>query len=153
MAFLIEESVHSLDETLWNHAKSQGKTTTGVETFADQLETLRNIPFEQHLKGLTWLLKNYNRHKTRMHKMMERYAAGEIQALYQAAKKDAKGMRKTLLYRRNKLMAKRFVEIARTQSLFCAVGAGHLAGGKGMLRLLKKEGFKVSPVFAGRNQS
>ncbi len=82
--------------------------------------------------------------------MMRRYADGEIQALYQSAKKDAKGMRKILLYRRNKLMAKRFGEIARTQSLFCAVGAGHLAGGKGMLRLLKKAGFKVKPILSGK---
>lgn len=147
MAFLVEESAHSLDETLWQHARSIGKSTMGVETFEDQLETLRQIPFEQHLKGLTWLLKNYGRHKTRLHKMMRRYADGEIQELYQSAKRDAKGMRKILLYRRNQLMTKRFAEIASKESLFCAVGAGHLAGGKGMLRLLKKAGFKVKPVL------
>ena len=146
MAFLLEESAHSLDETLWQHARSLGISTTGVETFADQLETLRQIPFDQHLKGLTWILKNYSLHKTRLHKMMRRYGNGEIQALYQSAKKDAKGMRKILLYRRNELMANRFSEIASAQSLFCAVGAGHLAGGKGMLRLLKKAGFKVSAL-------
>jgi len=147
MAFLAEESAHSLDETLWQHARAQGKQTTGVETFADQLDTLRQIPFEQHLKGLTWLLKNHGRHKTRLQKMMQYYASGEIQDLYQAAKKDAKGMRKILLYRRNKLMAKRFAEIANHHALFCAVGAGHLAGGKGMLRLLKKAGYTVQPVW------
>ncbi|MFN0212772.1 MAG: TraB/GumN family protein [Saprospiraceae bacterium] len=146
MAFLLEESAHSLDETLWQHARALGKRTTGVETFADQLATLRKIPFEQHLKSLTWLLKNYGRHKTRLHKMMRRYANGEIQALYQSAKKDAKGMRKILLFQRNLLMARRFAEIADNEPLFCAVGAGHLAGGKGMLRLLKKSGFKVRPI-------
>lgn len=147
MAFLLEESAHSLDETLWQYARSLGLPTTGVETFADQLETLHKIPFEQHLKGLTWLLKNYDRHKSRLHKMMRRYANGEIQALYRSAKKDAKGMRKVLLYRRNALMSKRFAEIAQHRSLFCAVGAGHLAGEKGMLRWLKKAGFKIKPVF------
>lgn len=147
MAFLLEESAQSLDETLWQHARSLGKHTTGVESFADQLETLDRIPFEQHLKGLTWLLKNHARHKNRLQKMMRRYANGEIQALYKSAKKDAKGMRKNLLFRRNTLMAKRFSEISSERSLFCAVGAGHLAGGKGMLRLLKKEGFEIKPVF------
>ena len=150
MAFLLEESAQSLDETLWQHARSLGIPTTGVETFADQLETLHKIPFEQHLKGLTWLLKNYGRHKIRLHKMMRRYADGEIQALYQSAKKDAKGMRKILLYQRNVLMAKRFAEIASEQTLFCAVGAGHLAGGKGMLRLLKKAGFTIKPISGVR---
>lgn len=145
-AFLADESAHSLDETLWHHARALGKATTGVETFADQLETLRKIPFEQHLKSLTWLLKNYGRQKRRLKKMMNWYASGDIQELYKAAKKDAKGMRRVLLYDRNALMAKRFEEIAREHSLFCAVGAGHLAGGKGMLRLLKKAGFKVKPI-------
>lgn len=145
-ASLTDEFSHSLDETLWHHARSLGKTTTGVETFADQLETLHKIPFEQHLKSLTWLLKNYGRQKRRLKKMMNWYAEGDIQQLYQAAKKDAKGMRRILLYERNALMVKRFEEIARERSLFCAVGAGHLGGGKGMLRLLKKAGFKLIPI-------
>ncbi len=51
-----------------------------------------------------------------------------------------------MLYERNEIMARRFVEIASERSLFCAVGAGHLAGEKGMLRQLKKQGFKTTPV-------
>jgi uncharacterized protein YbaP (TraB family) len=146
--FLADESAHSLDETLWHHARALGKKTTGVETFSDQIETLGKIPFDQHLKSLTWLLKNYGRQKKRLKKMMNWYSAGDIRQLYQAAKKDAKGMRRVLLYDRNTLMVKRFDEIARQGALFCAVGAGHLSGGKGMLRLLKKAGYKVKPVFA-----
>lgn len=145
-AFMAEETSHSLDETLWQHAIMQGKTTTGVETFADQIETLHRIPFDIHIKGLSWLLKNHNRQRSRIKKMMQRYASGDIQALYKAAKKDAKGMRKALLYRRNYHMVKRFIEIAQTQTLFCAVGAGHLAGEKGMLRLLKKAGWTVDGI-------
>jgi uncharacterized protein YbaP (TraB family) len=57
-------------------------------------------------------------------------------------------MRKALLFDRNKIMARRFAEMARQNSLFCAVGAGHLAGQKGMLRLLKKQGFKVRAIVA-----
>jgi uncharacterized protein YbaP (TraB family) len=146
-AFMAEEMAHSLDETLWQHARSSGKTTTGVESFADQLETLHRIPFELHITGLTWLLNNLPRQKVRLKKMIQWYAAGEIQALYKAAKKDAKGMRKILLYRRNRAMAQRFADLANQHSLFCAVGAGHLAGGKGMLRLLKQVGFKIEPIL------
>lgn len=146
-ALMQETTPASLDETLWLYARSQGKPTTGVETFAEQVATLRQIPFEAHLKNLTWLLKNYGRQKRRLRKMLARYEAGDIGELYQAAKKDAKGLRKVLLYDRNALMASRFADIARERSLFCAVGAGHLAGEKGLLRLLKKAGFKVRPVL------
>lgn len=145
-AFMSTESAHSLDETLWHHARTLGKTTTGVETFADQLETLRNIPFEQQIKSLTWLLKNFRRQQRRLKKMMQWYMAADIQKLYKAARKDSKGMRRILLYNRNKLMAGSFAAIARERSLFCAVGAGHLAGQKGMLRLLKKAGFTIEAL-------
>ena len=146
-AFMAEEAAHSLDETLWHAAQAAGKSCTGVETFDEQLRTLRKIPLELHLQNLTWLLKNFGRQRRRMQKMMNMYANSDLQRLYQAAKKDAKGLRRVLLYDRNGLMAQRFAEIARSQSLFCAVGAGHLAGQKGMLRLLKKAGFVVRPVL------
>ena len=145
-ALLADEAARSLDETLWEYACSLEKTTTGVETFEEQLQTLKNIPFEQHVKSLVWLLKNYNRQKRRLKKMLRWYQEGNLKQLYQAAKKDARGMRRIMLYERNLIMARRFAEIATDRSLFCAVGAGHLAGEKGMLRLLKKQGFKTSPV-------
>ncbi len=146
-ALLADEAGGSLDETLWEYARKLQKTTTGVETFAEQLQTLKSISFEQHLKGLNWLLKNYPRQKRRLKKMLRWYRSGDLQQLYKTAKRDAKSLRKILLFERNKLMAQRFAAIAREKSLFCAVGAGHLAGEKGMLRLLKKQGFTVKAVF------
>jgi uncharacterized protein YbaP (TraB family) len=143
-ALLADEAARSLDETLWEYARALGKPTTGVETFDEQLQTLKNISFEQHLKSLTWLLKNYNRQKRRLKKMLRWYQSGDLQQLYQAAKKDARGMRRIMLYERNQIMTHRFAEIATERSLFCAVGAGHLAGEKGMLRMLKKQGFTIN---------
>jgi len=145
-AFMAEEEAHSLDETLWHAAQAANKQCTGVETFAEQLQTLRNISLDQHLQSLTWLLKNFGRQRRRLQKMMRLYADGDLQRLYQSAKKDAKGLRRVLLYDRNALMAGRFADIAHSQALFCAVGAGHLAGQKGLLRLLKKAGFQVRPI-------
>lgn len=141
------EAPLSLDETLWEQARALGKRTAGVETFAEQLDTLKRIPFDLHLKNLIWLLKNHSRQKRRLKKMFRWYRAGDIRKLYRAAKKDAKGMRKLLLYERNMIMARRFAEMARQESLFCAVGAGHLYGQKGLLRILKKAGFTVKPVI------
>ncbi len=86
-ALLADEAARSLDETLWEYARLLGKTTTGVETFDEQLQTLKNISFEQHVKSLTWLLKNYARQKHRLKKMLRWYQTGELQRLYQAAKK------------------------------------------------------------------
>ncbi|MEI6409470.1 MAG: TraB/GumN family protein [Bacteroidota bacterium] len=147
-SLLAEEAAQSLDETLWSYAQAAGKLMIGVESFEDQLNTIRSIDLEHQVAGLTWLVKNFVHQKKRLHKLMRWYEAGDLQQLYKAAKKDAKGMRRVMLYDRNYNMAVKFVEVAKTQSLFCAVGAGHLPGEKGMLRLLKKAGFKVKPVSA-----
>ena len=56
-------------------------------------------------------------------------------------------MRKVLLYDRNQTMVHQFMEFAQYNSIFAAVGAGHLAGAKGMLRLLKQKGYQVRPVY------
>lgn len=149
-ALMRETAQASLDETLWNFARAYGKEITGVETFDSQLDTLRKIPFEAHLKNLVWLTKNYGRQKRRVRKMLAWYEAGDIRQLYEAARRDAKGLRRVLLYERNASMTRRFAEIAAQRSLFCAVGAGHLAGEKGMLRLLKNAGFGLEPHIETR---
>jgi uncharacterized protein YbaP (TraB family) len=43
-------------------------------------------------------------------------------------------------------MAHRLNLMVREQSLFAAIGAGHLAGEKGVLRLLKKQGLKLKAI-------
>ncbi len=143
---LREEQSQSLDEALWAYAAAQGKATTGLETFAEQVEILHRIPLEAHLKSLTHFITNYNRQHERLKKMLRWYQQGHIRQLYQAGRRDARWMRRTLLLERNERLARRFADIARHQSLFAAVGAAHLAGGKGMLRLIKRLGFSIKPI-------
>ncbi len=145
-SLLREEMPQSLDETLWAYAAAQGKAMTGLETFAEQVEILHRIPLEDHLKSLTHFIKNYNRQRERLKKMLRWYQQGNICQLYRASRRDARWMRRTLLLERNERLARRFADIAHHQSLFAAVGAAHLAGGKGMLRLIKRLGFSVNPI-------
>ncbi len=145
-ALLANDAGYSLDEMLWEYARYQGKILTGLETFEEQILLMRSIRMEDHVKSLTWLLKHFGRQKERLKKMMRWYQEGRIQELYQAARRDARHLRRPLLLVRNERMAQRFADLARQRSLFCAVGAAHLGGGKGMLRLLKRAGFTVKPV-------
>jgi uncharacterized protein YbaP (TraB family) len=75
------------------------------------------------------------------------YETSDIQKIFKSAKKSTKGLRKVLLYDRNKIMAQRIAVMAKEQSIFVAIGAGHLGGQKGVLRLLKKNGLKIRPVL------
>jgi hypothetical protein len=51
-----------------------------------------------------------------------------------------------LLKNRNKNWVKQLKEIMKNKSVFVAVGAGHLVGDTGLIRLLKKAGYNVVPL-------
>ena len=52
-----------------------------------------------------------------------------------------------LLTRRNYVMADRIAVFLPKESVFIAIGAGHLPGKEGVIELLRKKGFTVEPVF------
>ncbi len=136
----------ALDEQLWQYAKEQGKSIVGIETYREQLEVLQSISVEMQLQALLWMGRSLSRHRRHLRKMADLYEAGDIYRLHRASKRSASGMRHTLLYRRNAIMAERIGQLIRQRAAVCAVGAGHLAGGKGVLRLLKYKGFRLRPV-------
>lgn len=136
----------SLDATLWQFAKEKEKVTIGIESFEEQLQILSSISLDYQLKGLTDLVRNFKKVRKQLFKLTHLYEQGNIKQLWKQSKKQAGGMRKIMIYDRNKVMAERIANLAREQSLFVSVGAGHLSGGKGIIRLLKKEGFKLKPV-------
>lgn len=145
---LSSDMPHSLDESLWEYARSQEKILLGIESFEEQIEILRKIPLDYQVKSLIWTAKNTHRFQKQLLKMTRLYETADLRKLYKAARKNAKGLRKVLLFDRNELMAERFALIAQEQSICYAVGAGHLGGKKGLLRLLKNKGFKIKPVLS-----
>ena len=52
-----------------------------------------------------------------------------------------------LLNNRNKKWIPEIIQQAKLEPTFFAVGAGHLAGEKGVINLLIKQGYTVSPVI------
>jgi len=51
-----------------------------------------------------------------------------------------------LLYNRNRNWIVKLKDLLPRKSMVIAVGAGHLPGENGVINLLRKEGFKVTPV-------
>ncbi len=52
-----------------------------------------------------------------------------------------------LLTNRNKSWISQLKNIMRKESVFVAVGAGHLVGEKGLINSLRKAGYKVEPLL------
>ncbi len=148
-AVLSKDMPFSLDESLWRYAKEKEKTLLGLETYQQQIEIIQNLPIEVQIKSLVDIARNFKKFRKQLLEMTESYAEADLQKLYQEARKNARGMRKILLYNRNVVMAEKIRDIMQEQSLCAAIGAGHLGGKRGVLRLLKGMGYRVKPVALG----
>ena len=144
---LSSDRLLSLDETLWRFAAQNERILRGIETFAEQVEILNKMSFDEQIKGLKDLTAHFSKFRQQLLKMATLYEQADIQKLYKAARRTTKGSRRLLLFDRNEIMAQRIADITKEMTLCAAIGAGHLAGQKGVLTLLKNLGFEVKPVF------
>jgi uncharacterized protein YbaP (TraB family) len=55
---------------------------------------------------------------------------------------------KAMLFDRNEIMSTSMDSIMKTGSLFAAVGAAHLPGKNGMIEMLRRKGYTVTPIFS-----
>lgn len=141
-----KEMQQSLDETLFSFAKEHDKTLFGLETFEEQLEIMRHFDLKTQVKQLMEIIRNFKKFNDNILKMTSLYTAGRVHDLYKASKQGLGKMRKVMLYDRNATMADAFHELAQSQTLFCAVGAGHLSGKKGVLKHLKDKNYSIKPI-------
>ena len=143
---LSSDRMMSLDETLWRFAKENGCILRGIETFDEQVEIMNKMSLEEQVKGLKDLSANFTKFRHQLLSMAQLYEQADIQKLYKAARRSTKGSRRLLLFDRNEKMAQRIADLSQEMTLCAAIGAGHLAGKKGVLRLLKDRGFEVKPI-------
>lgn len=136
-----------LDQALHAEAVRSQKAIFGLETFEEQLAILQKINLKEQMRSLKALATNFSSFRKNMQAATNFYAAGNLQGVLQQSKRSLGSARRVILYNRNAIMSERFHALAQQQSLFAAVGAAHLPGSKGMLRLLKHQGYHVRPIF------
>ena len=134
------------DHHLWDLAGTWGKDRGGLESFSDQMTIMRRIPLQSQVRALKNLARNPQRLRNTIRKLLAHYEQQDIQQLYLSTRRGLTDMRRLMLDDRNLRMVDRLVELAAESSVFAAVGAAHLAGSKGMLRLLKQRGARLKPI-------
>ena len=84
-----------------------------------------------------------------MEEMFDAYKKQDLEKLEKMMVETDMGMAgftDILLYHRNQNWVKKLKTLMADKALVIAVGAGHLPGDKGVISLLRKEGYKVTPV-------
>ena len=83
-----------------------------------------------------------------MKKMLKYYMKGDLEMLEKLAAEADLGneFETALIVERNHRMAERLIPLIKEKSTFIAVGALHLPGEEGVIKLLRKEGYTVEAL-------
>jgi len=146
-----EESV-AMEQLILEEAKKNKKRVEGLETMSYQASIFDSIPYKLQAEQLLKYVKDggsQSEADKQFQEMIEAYKAQDIEKLGEYVKEDDGGLgnyEDILIYNRNRNWVEKLKKIMPEKSLTVAVGAGHLAGEKGLIKLLRKAGYTVNPV-------
>lgn len=145
-----------LDQKIAADAAAEGKQVKGLETLAEQLQAMAELPTEFHLKSLIETLELGAKMNDVVETMTDIYLSGDIGMTMPMLKtvtpegseedSDYAAFEQRIILDRNKVMAERAAPILANGNVFMAVGALHLPGKEGVIELLRQQGFTVTAV-------
>lgn len=133
-----------IDAWLQQAGHCGGKDFYPLEGLEDQLKALEKISTISARSTFSSLLFSKEA-------FIQSYIQGDIATLSKMLKsqlENVPGAYETLITRRNVVMANGLDTLMQKQSIFCAVGSGHLHGTDGILQLLRLKGYSVRLVKA-----
>jgi hypothetical protein len=143
------KTVSGVEEELMKVAKADEKEIKGLETMEFQAAVFDSIPYEEQAKELIKSIDSMYTYAKYFDTMVNVYKSQQLVAMQNLFSKSEFGMEEhqdILLDNRNKNWVGQLNTIMKTQPVFVAVGAGHLVGEKGLIELLKKEGYTLRPL-------
>ncbi len=143
------DSTQVLDQYLQQLALARGLQVLGIETMAEQLAAVNEVPLKEQADMLYEQVKD-KKATGSMERMMELYAAGDLAGLDRLVNTSgaSAGFNAAVMHRRNLVMVHRMDSLMRggRRYLF-AVGAAHLSGAEAVLAGLKRQGYRVEAVL------
>lgn len=136
-----------VDARLQQSAKASGLKIQPLETINEQMAAIDAIPLKEQAQMLFESIEQDE--DELLDKMKACYAQADLdcmEALYND-NRFSSSAEVVLVVNRNKTMHARLLNLIESgESVFCAVGALHLAGEEGLIELLKTSGYRVKPV-------
>jgi len=141
------------DGHLQQMAQKQGLEVKGFETVEFQTSVLYGTPLERQVEELMCLVDNFADAIEMAEFVTAAYFSQDLDALLDLDEEEKDGPCATapedserLVYNRNVNWVKAMPEIMKQAPTFFAVGAAHLGGERGVLRLLEQAGYKIEGV-------
>lgn len=148
---LLECPMQSIEMELVKISKAQKEEVYGLETITDQLTIFDKIPYKIQVEELIKTAKdNMVKDKAEFKKMVAVYEDKDIEGMIDlmdgSENKISTDFNDILLNDRNANWIPVIEKVSKEQPTFYGVGAGHLAGENGVIKLLRKKGYTVEAV-------
>lgn len=139
----------SYELTLMNLAKKHKIKTIGLETIREQIGFFDAIPVPSMVDIIMSYFENSDSLKQQTKLMQQVYRSANLDSLGRFMMESSPELMEfedLLLTNRNIRWVPKIMELIYKKPSYIAVGAAHLAGENGLIALLRKEGFKLTPV-------
>lgn len=143
------KNMSGIEQELLAMAQKDKKEIKGFETMAFQARVFDSIPYKTQASSLLKTIDSLSTYKVYFAKMLEVYKTQKIDSIQSLFSESEYGQAENmdiLLTKRNQNWVEQLKTILKTKSVFIAVGAAHLVGDDGLITLLRKEGYTLTPI-------
>ncbi len=143
-----DSGMRSYEMELFDLCQQSEKEVEGLETIEFQMSVFDSIPYQDQADMLLETIKSSDTENDAFDQMIDMYKSQNINLMVDAMAEDEgiSGYEDLLLNQRNRNWIPVMSSMMKEGTTFFAVGAGHLAGEQGVIKLLKAEGYKLTPV-------
>lgn len=129
-------------------AQQNRMAVRGLETIDDQIEAIDKEPLDSQLHSLVKMVQNFDSVQQVMSKLVAVYKLRDIDSIYRFMKEAGmdEDFTTDMITQRNKKWIPLMQQAMTGQPCFFAVGAGHLGGAEGLIGLLRKRGYRLTPL-------
>lgn len=127
-------------------AGKQKTEVIGLETMDEQMALFDSVPYKDQIKIILTMIDSLPKARKEFRDLVSLYKSQKVNDLYQMTMESDYGMdgnEEILLFDRNKKWIPRMQKIMIEKPTLFAVGAAHLGGERGVISLLRKQGYLV----------
>lgn len=139
----------AIDQYFQDYGKANQKKVLGFETPEEQGAILFGDSLKKQIEKLLAFIKDEEKNKLESVKLYQDYIAQDLESLEKISDKSEGYTQEELdklLKNRNLNWLAKLPALMQKQSLFIAVGVGHLVGKDGLIKGLQAGGYTVKPV-------
>jgi len=139
-----------LDIHIQQQAINHGKTVAAFETAKQQIDLLFNYPIEQQAQELLSTMRNEAHLVDFSKQLASAYLTQNLDSVHRLSLHPTLGTdpesQARLIDNRNKTWVNTLLNILPQKSVIVCVGALHLPGNNGLIKLLRNQGYIVTPI-------